>query len=100
MAAFWTLRRLLAYLKMQRRFEPYDFTDVAVEQMGGADCAPNVTYVEISVFGFRAQAQGKTGFAALRVIREECPALAHGVYTYLAVLGILGALIIGRTFPL
>ncbi|MEV7282632.1 hypothetical protein [Streptomyces sp. NPDC093111] len=99
MAAFWTPRRLLAYLKMQRRFEPYDITDLAFEQAGAADSAPDVTYVEISAFGFRAQAHGKTGFAALRAIREEHPALAHGVYTYLAVMGVLAALFLGTVMP-
>ncbi|MFB8020024.1 hypothetical protein ACFC36_15860 [Streptomyces rubiginosohelvolus] len=95
MPAFWTPRRVLAYLRMQRRFEPYDIADLAFEQAGAADGAPDMAYVEISAFGFRAQAHGKTGFAALRAIREEHPALARSVYAYLAVMSLLAVLALG-----
>ncbi len=99
MPEFWSLRRIRAYLAMQRRFEPYDAVDAVVEQMGGADMPAEGTYLQISAFGFRASAGGKTGFAALKVIREQNPAMVHALYTYLAVMGVLVALTLGVFLP-
>ncbi|MFI6682525.1 hypothetical protein [Streptomyces sp. NPDC050485] len=95
MPGFWSLRRIRAYLAMQRRFEPYNAADAFAEEIGGADAPPEGAYLRISAFGFRAEAEGKTGFAALKVIRQQTPAVVHALYTYLAVLGLLSALALG-----
>ncbi|WP_028810956.1 hypothetical protein [Streptomyces flavidovirens] len=99
MSEFWSLRRIRTYLAMQRLFEPYDAVDAMVEQMGGADMPAERTCLRISAFGFRAQAEGKSGFAALKVIREQNPAVVHALYTYLAVMGVLMALTLGVFLP-
>ncbi|MFF3692066.1 hypothetical protein [Streptomyces sp. NPDC002221] len=99
MPEFWNLRRIRTYLAMQRRFERYDAIDAMVEEMGGADMPTEDYYLSISAFGFRASAEGTTGFAALKVIREQNPALVHALYTYLAVMGVLAALALGTFLP-
>ncbi|MCY0923294.1 MULTISPECIES: hypothetical protein [Streptomyces] len=96
MPAFWNPRRVYAYLAMHRRFEPYDFVDSLAEEAGAADLPPEGAHLRISGFGFRAEAQGKTGFAALRIIRKDNPVLVHVLYTYLAVLSVLSALLLAR----
>ncbi|MFB7645748.1 hypothetical protein ACFC0S_00675 [Streptomyces sp. NPDC056084] len=92
MPPFWNLRRFRAFRAMQRRFEPYDAVDAYVQEMSAADAPPVVAQLDISAFGFRARAQGKSGFAALRALREHYPVLVHALYTYLAVMGLLFAL--------
>ncbi|MBT2490672.1 hypothetical protein J7E96_19560 [Streptomyces sp. ISL-96] len=47
--------------------------------------------VSISAFGFRAQADGHTGWAALRRIRRSHPALAWAAVAQVAVLTALVA---------
>ncbi|WP_405793213.1 hypothetical protein [Streptomyces sp. NBC_01506] len=49
--------------------------------------------VDISLLGVRAQADGKTGLAALRVMRRDHPVLVHSLYTYLSVTAFLLTLI-------
>ncbi|AYG81936.1 hypothetical protein DWB77_04103 [Streptomyces hundungensis] len=98
MPEFWNPRRIYTYLAMKRRFERYDAFDAMAEDMGGADMPAEGTYLSISPFGFRAEAQGKTGFAALKAMREQCPVVVHVLYTYLAVMGVLVALTLA-SFP-
>ncbi|MER8073761.1 hypothetical protein ABTZ59_36685 [Streptomyces sp. NPDC094034] len=53
--------------------------------------------LKISVLGFRARSEGRTGFAALRAMCRENPALLHGLCTYLSVSGLLVVLIVATT---
>ncbi|MEW2633316.1 hypothetical protein AB0903_17090 [Streptomyces sp. NPDC048389] len=60
----------------------------------GADPRPaQYVAVSISAFGFRAQADGHTGWAAWRRIRRSHPALAWAALAQVAVLtGLMAAL--------
>ncbi|UFQ16237.1 MULTISPECIES: hypothetical protein [Streptomyces] len=78
---------------------PRKAVDAMVEQMGCADMPTERTYLRISAFGFRAQAEGMSGFAALKVMREHNPTMVRTLYTYLAVMGVLVALTLGVFLP-
>ncbi|QUI30714.1 hypothetical protein H9W91_07460 [Streptomyces alfalfae] len=99
MPEFWNLRRIRAYLALQRRFERYDAVDAMVEEMGGADMPPQGAYLSISAFGFRASAGGETGFAALKAIREKHPIVVRTLYTYLSVMAVLVTLALASSLP-
>ncbi len=99
MPEFWNLRRIRTYLAMERRFERYDAFDAMAEDMGGADIPAEGAYLSISAFGFRAEAEGKTGFAALKVMHKQYPVVVHALYTYLAVMGVLVALALASFTP-
>ncbi|MFI6696288.1 hypothetical protein ACIBLA_31960 [Streptomyces sp. NPDC050433] len=53
---------------------------------------PRATKPERADPGFRTRFPSKSVFAALRTMHREHPVLAHGVYTYLSVTGLLLAL--------
>ncbi|MER0445747.1 hypothetical protein ABR738_14450 [Streptomyces sp. Edi4] len=99
MQHFWSFRRARAFWAMRRRFESYDVVDAYAEEIGAADWPTERTYLQVSAFGFRAEAQGKTGFAALKVMREQYPVVVHVLYTYLAVMGLLSVLALSTFLP-
>ncbi|MFI9580470.1 hypothetical protein ACIHCQ_01140 [Streptomyces sp. NPDC052236] len=89
MDAFWNLRRIRSFIALDRQLERYDaFAELHCDTDRPVD---RVT-VRISLFGLRAEAEGKTGLAALNVIRREHPAAAHVVYTYFTAMAMLLAL--------
>ncbi|MGW7004171.1 hypothetical protein ACWGCW_15460 [Streptomyces sp. NPDC054933] len=88
MASFWTLRRFRAFLAMQRDFARPSLVDELATGHGHPDRPVEQTYLSLSLFGFRAQAEGKTGFAALNAMRKEHPLAVHLLYAYLAVLAV------------
>ncbi|MFF7803086.1 hypothetical protein [Streptomyces olivaceus] len=53
--------------------------------------------VETRLIGYRAKSNGKTGFAALKALREKHPVLMHGLCTYLRVSWFVVALVVGLT---
>ncbi|MCX4549604.1 MULTISPECIES: hypothetical protein [unclassified Streptomyces] len=53
--------------------------------------------MSISVLGFRAQSEGRTGVAALKAMRRKHPLLVHGLCAYLSVTWLLVVLIAAHT---
>ncbi|MEU1629344.1 hypothetical protein ABZ746_29320 [Streptomyces sp. NPDC020096] len=88
MASFWTLQRIRAYIAMQRGFDRYSPVDELASAYGHPDRPVEQTYLSLSLFGFRAQAEGRTGFAALKAMRKEHPLVVRLLYAYLAVLAV------------
>ncbi|MFJ2405842.1 hypothetical protein ACIOUE_31555 [Streptomyces xanthochromogenes] len=62
--------------------------------MSASYAPPAGASLHVSVSGFRAQAQGTSGCAALRAMREQHPVVVHALYTYLTVMGLLVALVL------
>ncbi|MER6380736.1 hypothetical protein ABT274_12230 [Streptomyces sp. NPDC001127] len=99
MTRFWTLKRLRAFIGLSRQFERRDdFGDFAFYLDPGGEPASH-TSLQVSLLGFRAEAGGQTGFAALKLLRREHPVVVHVLYTYMAVLAILVALFIASAIP-
>ncbi|MGG7569250.1 hypothetical protein [Streptomyces sirii] len=99
MSAFWNLRRIRTLTASWRDFERHDELDAVAELCGAANCSTERTVLRVSLFGFRAEAGGKTGFAALKILRREHPAVVHVLSTYFAVLAILVALFLASVGP-
>ena len=74
---------------MRRGFDRYSLVDELVTEHGHPDRPVEQTYLSLSLFGFRAQAEGKTGFAALKAMRKEHPLAVRLVCAYLAVLAVV-----------
>ncbi|MFD9569762.1 hypothetical protein ACFWBI_07955 [Streptomyces sp. NPDC059982] len=89
MATFWNLKRVRALIGLRRQFGPYDEIDAMVDMHMDADRPVERSRLQISLFGFRAEAEGKTGFAALKVLRKENPVLVRFLYAYLVVLALV-----------
>ncbi|QUI32620.1 hypothetical protein H9W91_18470 [Streptomyces alfalfae] len=89
------LRRLRKYRRSRKDYEPFTLLDMLMDAEPGHPV--QVSSVEIRLFGFRARSNGKTGFAALKALREEHPVLVHGLCTYLSVSWFLVALVMSLT---
>ncbi|AYV29609.1 hypothetical protein EES41_23115 [Streptomyces sp. ADI95-16] len=88
MAAFWNLKRIRALIGLRRQFGHYDEIDTLADMHLDPDRPAERARLRISLLGFRAEAGGKTGFAALKVLRKENPVLVRFVCAYLAVLAL------------
>lgn len=89
------LRRLRAYRRPRQDHEPFPLLDMLTDVEPGRPV--HLSSVEIRLSGFRARANGKTGFAALRAMRQEHPVLVHSLCTYLSVSWLLVAVVVGLT---
>ncbi|MCL7376994.1 hypothetical protein [Streptomyces sp. 35G-GA-8] len=98
MPDFWALRRIRNY-RSRKKYEPYTLINNLVDGNGGGEAKQQGTRssLEISVLSFRAQSDGKTGFAAFKAMCREHPVLVHGLYTYLSVSSLLLVLIVATT---
>ncbi len=84
MNGFWTLERVRTWLSLRRALD-LDHTT----HFGLPDRPTSFTRVAFSGFGVRVSADGKTGRAALRIIRREHSALFKVVCGYLVTAGVL-----------
>ncbi|WP_329151221.1 hypothetical protein OG275_38280 (plasmid) [Streptomyces niveus] len=75
--------------------EPLTLLDVLFDEDSNTEAGQPVSrsWLTISLFGFRAESDGKTGFAALRAMRREHPLLIRCLYTYLSIMSVLLAVI-------
>ncbi|MGW0897720.1 hypothetical protein ACWD0G_12095 [Streptomyces goshikiensis] len=88
MASFWNLNRIRTLINLRRQFGQYDEADALLDMHLESGEPAEHTHLQISLFGFKAEAEGKTGFAALRVLRKDNPVLVRILYAYLAVLAL------------
>ncbi|PCG86331.1 hypothetical protein CIB93_08810 [Streptomyces sp. WZ.A104] len=96
MTSFWTLKRLRTFIRLSRQFERSDESHGFASPLavGGQPTARSV--VRVSLLGFRAEAEGKSGFAALSAMRAEHPVIVHLLYAYTAVLVALAVAVVAR----
>ncbi|MET9557190.1 hypothetical protein [Streptomyces sp. NPDC006645] len=84
---------------IRNSYQPYTLIDTlrdADEDLGSSRPV-SVSSLEISLLGFRARSEGKTGLAALKAMRRDHPVLVHGLYTYLSVMALVLALVAATT---
>ncbi|WP_432158035.1 hypothetical protein [Streptomyces sp. bgisy153] len=91
-----TLRRLRAKRPPRQDHQPRTLIDMVLDQPPAEDGTVQVSVVTITAFGFRAQAHGQTGFAALRHMRREHPVLVRFLYTYVTAMSALTAAVAVR----
>ncbi|MFJ3710368.1 hypothetical protein [Streptomyces sp. NPDC090053] len=103
MSRFDNLRRLRSNWSSHQGYEPHTLLDMLLDvDTGGpriSDAGRPVhrSVVSISVLGFRAQSEGRTGLAALKAMRRKHPLLVHGLCAYLSVTWFLVVLIAAHT---
>ncbi|BFO23009.1 hypothetical protein SHKM778_93970 (plasmid) [Streptomyces sp. KM77-8] len=85
MPDFPYLRRIRAKRPLRQDFEPCTLMDMLLdqEQDQSENRAVQVSAVTVSFFGFRAQSNGRTGFAALKHMYRDHPVLVRCLCTYL-----------------
>jgi len=86
---FWTLQRMRALIGLRRRYERYDGADELAEFCGLADKPVERTHLGIFLVGLRAEAAGKTGWAALKSLCRDDPVASHVLFTCLVVMTLL-----------
>lgn len=65
---FWTPRRNSDFTSLNKSFRPYDEFDALAEAVGAADGPVDRTVIHLSAFRWHFEAEGKTGWAAIKVL--------------------------------
>ncbi|MFI8850975.1 hypothetical protein ACIGW3_12435 [Streptomyces sp. NPDC053499] len=81
-----------ALIELRRHNERYDRADEVAEFCGLADKPVEHTHLGLFLFGFRAEAGGKNGWAVLKVLCRDAPVVVHVLFTHLAVLTLVVAI--------
>ncbi|MDJ0463125.1 hypothetical protein [Streptomyces sp. H27-C3] len=68
MNQFWTPRRKSDFTSLNNTFRPYDEIDALAEAVGVGDGPVDRTVIHLSAFRWHFEAEGKTGWDAIKVI--------------------------------
>ncbi|MFJ4686221.1 hypothetical protein [Streptomyces sp. NPDC088789] len=92
MHVFKHLHHLRALRSPRKEYEPLSLIDMLLD--ADLDRPVHLSFVEVTFLGLRARSHGRTGFAALRKMRQEHPALVQALCAYVGVSWFVAAAIV------